>query len=156
MPCLHPLSGAKEVCWAKAVSCYLSWSTGSLSLRAEMANHLKDIKMSLGPHHFQQRCPGQKILKSIWLWIYPFISTHSHWKQTFWLCELGTAEQGSRHGLSHTAVHPRCLCRSCPSHLPQPPHTKYSTQRCHEDSQPPYEGLLWTSSTHCLQLLRVW
>lgn len=111
----------KQVFWTKAASCYLSWGTGSPSLRAEMGSHLNNI------------------LKCLWVCI-TFssdvqTSRTEHFKKHMIMSLLfylhspplkadvlamwaGTAEQGSRHGLSHIAVHPRCLCRSCSSHLP--------------------------------------
>lgn len=54
-------------------------------------------------------------MKQAWLWIYLFISTHSHWKQMFW---LGTAAWGSRCGLPRTA--PGCLSSCAPLITPSP------------------------------------
>lgn len=69
----------------------------TLSQRWNRKSLKLNFKMSLGLHNFQ---------------LVPIESSRVNY-------DLGAAEQGSRHGLPHRAVHPCCLRRWCSSHFLQ-------------------------------------
>lgn len=111
----------KQVFWAKAASCYLSWSTGSPTLRAEMGSHLTDIvkclRVCITFSSDVQTSRIEIFLKHMFMNLLFYLHSPPL-KADVLATWAGTAEQGRRHGLSHTAVHPWCLCRLCSSHLP--------------------------------------
>lgn len=122
VPCLHHQSGGKQVCWAKAVSWNLSWSTSD-QLVSELEWQVIEMKFqnvfepasfsAVMSRHLEHKI-GKKIIMNLDFYLH---SLHSLKAVLLVIWELLNRQQTwtSTPG----AVHPCCPCRRCSSHLLQ-------------------------------------